>query len=78
MRETRKPKDSVKEFREEVERLRMENAYLKKMNTLVQIKHNNHFQCFSLRGLSKIRLEGALICIATNLKKWEIMNTWHT
>ena len=36
-----------------------------------QIKHNNHFQRFSLRGLSKNRVEWGLVCVAHNLKKWE-------
>lgn len=35
-----------------------------------QIKHNNHFQRFSLRGLSKNTVEWGLICVAHNLKKW--------
>lgn len=37
-----------------------------------QIKHNNHFQRFSLRGLSKNTVEWGLICVAHNLKKWEV------
>jgi hypothetical protein len=35
-----------------------------------QIKHNNHFQRFSLRGLSKTTIEWGLICASHNLKKW--------
>jgi IS5 family transposase len=35
-----------------------------------QIKHNRHFQRFSLRGLSKNTVEWSLICAARNLKKW--------
>jgi transposase len=35
-----------------------------------QIKHNNQFQRFSLRGLSKNTVEWGLICVAHNLKKW--------
>lgn len=35
------------------------------------IKHNRHFQRFSLRGLSKTTTEWGLICVAHNLKKWE-------
>jgi transposase len=39
-----------------------------------QIKYNSHFQRFSLRGLSKNKVEWGLICIAHNLKKWEKVN----
>ncbi|EHL78486.1 IS1182 family transposase [Bacillus smithii] len=35
-----------------------------------QIKHNSHFQRFTLRGLSKTTVEWGLICVAHNLKKW--------
>ncbi|WP_430732327.1 transposase [Aeribacillus pallidus] len=35
-----------------------------------QIKHNQQFQRFSLRGLPKITLEWGLVCAAHNLKKW--------
>jgi transposase len=34
------------------------------------IKYNRFFQRFSLRGLSKNRLEWGLICVAHNLRKW--------
>ena len=36
-----------------------------------QIKYNNQFQRFSLRGLSKNTVERGLIFAAHNLKKWE-------
>jgi hypothetical protein len=35
-----------------------------------QIKHNQQFQRFLLRGLPKITVEWGLICAAHNLKKW--------
>lgn len=35
-----------------------------------QIKHNSHFQQFTLRGLSKTTVEWGLICVAHNWKKW--------
>jgi transposase len=35
-----------------------------------QIKHNQGFKRFSLRGLSKNTVEWGLICVAHNLKKW--------
>ena len=35
-----------------------------------QIKHNQQFQRFLLRGLPKITLEWGLICAAHNLRKW--------
>jgi transposase len=38
-----------------------------------QIKYNNHFNRFSLRGLSKNTVEWGLICVAHNLKKWQTM-----
>lgn len=34
------------------------------------IKYNRLFQHFSLRGLSKNRMEWGLICVAHNLRKW--------
>lgn len=34
------------------------------------IKYNHFFQRFSLRDLSKNRLEWGLICVAHNLRKW--------
>ncbi|WP_188497485.1 transposase, partial [Pullulanibacillus pueri] len=35
-----------------------------------QIKYNRGFNPFMLRGLSKIRVEWGLICVAHNLLKW--------
>ncbi|KYD24767.1 hypothetical protein B4110_1550 [Parageobacillus toebii] len=35
-----------------------------------QIKHNQQFQRFLLRGLPKITVEWRLICAAHNLRKW--------
>ncbi|BDG32990.1 transposase [Parageobacillus thermoglucosidasius] len=37
-----------------------------------QIKHNQQFQRFLLRGLPKITVEWGLICAAHNLKKWAV------
>jgi transposase len=36
-----------------------------------QIKHNQEFKRFVLRGLSKNTTDWGLICVAHNLKKWE-------
>jgi transposase len=35
-----------------------------------QIKHNNQFNRFRLRGLEKVNIEFALVAIAHNLRKW--------
>jgi transposase len=34
-----------------------------------QIKHNQHFRRFSLRGLAKVKTEWGLVCIAHNMRK---------
>ncbi|WP_273125330.1 transposase, partial [Bacillus weihaiensis] len=36
-----------------------------------QIKHNQQFRRFSMRGLQKIRLNGGLLCVAHNCKKMQ-------
>ncbi len=38
-----------------------------------QIKYNQTFNRFSLRGLSKNTTDWGLICVAHNLKKWDLM-----
>jgi len=39
-----------------------------------QIKYNNQFQRFLLRGLQKTTVEWDLICAGHNLKKWEMQS----
>ena len=35
-----------------------------------QIKHNNNFRRFALRGKEKVKIEWALVALAHNMKKW--------
>lgn len=35
-----------------------------------QIKHNNNFRRFLLRGIRKVKIEWALVALAHNMKKW--------
>lgn len=36
-----------------------------------QIKYNNNFQRFSMKGLTKNTVDWGLVCVAHNLKKWD-------
>ncbi len=37
-----------------------------------QIKHNNNFRRFALRGKEKVKIEWALVALAHNMKKWNV------
>lgn len=37
-----------------------------------QIKHNNNFRRFMLRGIGKVKIEWALVALAHNMKKWHV------
>ncbi|MGE6258801.1 transposase, partial [Heyndrickxia sporothermodurans] len=36
-----------------------------------QLKHNQQFRRFSMRGLQKNSVEWGLLCVAHNCKKWQ-------
>lgn len=63
-----------KEVRERLSTEEGEKLYSKRKTDVEpvfgHIKYNRLFQHFSLRGLSKNRMEWGLICVAHNLRKW--------